>query len=79
LGTANIWFAYQSLSGISYRNGSASDRFEYVTLVQVTLDGSSSVDYSINLNLSVGINTTSNLARSEVSYVATLVGSIGTL
>ena len=79
LGTADIWFAYQSLSGISYRNGSASDRFEYVTLVQVTLDGSSSVDYSINLNLSVGINTTTNLARSEVSYVATLVGSIGTL
>ena len=79
LGSATIWFAYQSASGISYRSGAASDRFEYVTMVQITLDGSSSVDFSINLQLSIGFDTTIHLARSDATYVATLVGSIGTL
>jgi hypothetical protein len=79
LGTAEIWFAYQSLRGLSYRSGADSDRYEHVTLVQLTLNGSSSVDYSINLNLSIGWDTTVRLAKSEASYVATLVGSIGTL
>jgi hypothetical protein len=79
LGSATIWFAYQSASGLSYRSGAASDRFEYVTMVQVTLDGTSSVDFSINLQLSIGFDTTIHLARSDASYVATLVGSIGTL
>ena len=79
VGTPIVWYSYQSTSGISLRTGIGSDRYEYVTIVQVTLDGSSSIDYSINLQLSVGIDTTTYLARSEVSYVATLVGSIGTL
>ena len=79
LGSATIWFAYQSASGISYRSGAASDRFEYVTMVQITLDGTSSVDFSINLQLSIGFDTTIHLAKSDASYVATLVGSIGTL
>ena len=79
LGSATIWFAYQSASGISYRSGAASDRFEYVTMVQITLDGTSSVDFSINLQLSIGFDTTIHLARSDASYVATLVGSISTL
>lgn len=79
LGTADIWFAYQSLRGLSYRSGADSDRYEHVTLVQLTLNGSTSVDYSINLNLSIGWDTTVKLARSEASYVATQVGSIGTL
>jgi hypothetical protein len=79
LGTAGIWFAYQSVSGISYRSGASSDRYEYVTTAQVTLDGTLSVDYSVNLQLSIGFDTTIHLARSEASYIATLVGSIGTL
>ena len=79
LGTATLWVAYQSVSGISYRSGTDSDRFEYVTLVQITLDGSASVDYSINLQLIIGFDTTAHLARSDASYVATQVGSIGTL
>jgi hypothetical protein len=79
LGTANIWYAYQRASGVSYRSGAASDRWEYATTVQITLDGSASVDYSINLQLAIGYDTTTHLARSEASYVATMVGSIGTL
>lgn len=79
LGSATIWFAYQRASGFSYRTGASSDRWEYATTVQITLDGSSSVDYSINLQLSIGADTTAYLARSEASYVATLVGSIGNL
>ena len=79
-GTATISYAYQVAKGISYRNGALSSRIEYMTEVQVTLDGTSSIDYSINLQLSIGENTSSTyLARSEVSYIATLVGSIGTL
>jgi hypothetical protein len=78
-GTPILWYAYQPSKGISYRTGTASSRYEFVTMVQVTLDGSSSVDYSINLQLIVGLDTATNLARSEVSYVATLVGSVGTL
>jgi hypothetical protein len=79
LGTANIWYAYQRASGVSYRSGAASDRWEYATTVQITLDGTASVDYSINMQLAIGYDTTIHLARSEASYVATLVGSIGTL
>ena len=79
LGTANIWYAYQRASGVSYRSGAASDRWEYATTVQITLDGSASVDYSINLQLAIGYDTTTHLARSEASYVATLVGSVSTL
>ena len=79
LGSATIWFAYQSVSGISYRLGAASDRYEYVTMAQITLDGTSSVDFSINLQLIIGFDTTVHLAKSNASYLATLVGSIGTL
>jgi len=79
LGTATIWFAYQSSKGISYRSGAASNRYEYITTAQITLNGISSVDYSINLQLSIGFDTTDHLARSDASYVATLVGSIGIL
>jgi hypothetical protein len=79
VGSATIWYTYQSLSGISYRTGAVSDRYEYVTMAQITLDGTSSVDFSINLQLSIGFDTTTYLARSDASYVATLVGSIGTL
>ena len=79
VGSATIWYSYQSLSGISYRTGAVSDRYEYVTIAQITLDGTLSVDFSINLQLSIGFDTTTYLARSDASYVATLVGSIGTL
>ena len=79
LGTATIWFAYQSTKGISYRSGAASNRYEYITTAQITLNGLTSVDYSINLQLSIGFDTSVHLARSDASYVATLVGSIGTL
>ena len=79
LGTASIWFAYQRASGFSYRGGASSERWEYATSVQITLDGSSSVDYSINLQLSIGADTSAYLGRSDASYVATLVGSISNL
>jgi hypothetical protein len=79
LGSATIWFSYQSSKGISYRSGASSSRYEYITMAQITLDGITSVDYSINLQLSIGFDTTVHLARSDASYVATLVGSIGTL
>ena len=79
LGTATIWFAYQRSIGFSYRSGIGSDRWEYSTLVQITLDGSTSDDYSLNLQLSIGADTSGYLAKSDASYVATLVGSIGNL
>ena len=79
LGSATIWFSYQSTKGISYRSGASSNRYEYITTAQITLDGKTSVDYSINLQLSIGFDTSVHLARSDASYVATLVGSIGTL
>ncbi len=66
-------------AGFSYRGGASSERWEYATSVQITLDGSSSVDYSINLQLSIGADTSAYLGRSDASYVATLVGSIGNL
>jgi len=79
VGTASIWYKYQTSKGRSYRSGAASERYEYMALVQIVLDGTSSVDYSINLQLSVGIDTNTYLARSDASFIATLVGAVGTL
>ena len=79
VGTASIWYKYQTLKGRSYRSGLSSERYEYTVLAQVVLDGSSSVDYSLNFQLSVGIDTTTYLARSDASFTATLVGAVGAL
>jgi hypothetical protein len=79
VGTASIWYKYQTLKGRSYRSGLTSERYEYTVLAQVVLDGSSSVDYSINLQLTVGVDTTTYLARSDTSFTATLVGAVGEL
>ncbi len=79
IGTASIWYKYQTFKGRSYRAGTGSERYEYTLITQIVLDGATSVDYSINLQLSVGIDTTSNLARSDASFTATLVGEVGTL
>lgn len=79
VGTASIWYKYQTLKGRSYRSGVSSERYEYTVLAQIVLDGSSSVDYSLNIQLSVGIDTTSYLARSDASFTATLVGAVGSL
>ncbi|CAN2211373.1 hypothetical protein MCEGKSE7_01008 [Candidatus Nanopelagicaceae bacterium] len=79
VGTASIWYKYQTSKGRSYRSGAASERYEYTAMVQIVLDGTSSVDYSINLQLSVGIDTTTYLARSDATFTATLVGAVGTL
>jgi hypothetical protein len=78
-GTASIWYKYQTLKGRSYRSGTSSERYEYTVLAQVVLDGTSSIDYSLNLQLTVGIDTTTYLARSDASFTATLVGSVGAL
>jgi hypothetical protein len=79
LGTASIWYNYQTLKGRSYRSGVTSERYEYTVLAQVVLDGSLSVDYSLNLQLFVGIDTTTYYAKSDSTFTATLVGSVGTL
>ena len=79
LGTASIWYNYQTVKGRSYRSGLTSERYEYTILAQVVLDGSSSVDYSLNLQLFVGIDTTTYLAKSDASFTATLVGAVGAL
>ena len=79
VGTATIWYRYQTLKGRSYRSGLTSERYEYTVLAQIVLDGSSSVDYSLNFQLSAGIDTTTYFARSEASFTATLVGSVGAL
>ena len=79
VGTATIWYNYQTFKGRSYRSGITSERYEYTVLTQIVLDGSSSVDYSLNFQLSVGIDTTTYLARSDASFTATLVGSVGAL
>ena len=79
IGTPIVWYRYQTFKGISYRSGSASDRYEYAVLVQATVDASSSIDATLTLSLSIGYDTSVHLARSDGSYTATLVGSIGTL
>jgi hypothetical protein len=79
VGTPDVWYKYQTFQGISYRSGSGSMRNEYVVIAQLTVDGSGSVDASLNIQLIIGADTTTHLARSEGSYVATLVGSIGAL
>jgi len=79
VGSASIWYKYQTFKGRSYRGGVASERYEYTVLAQVALDGSSSVDYSITMQLAVGIDTTTYLARSDATFTATLVGAVGTL
>ena len=79
VGSASIWYKYQTSKGRSYRSGASSERYEYTALVQIVLDGTSSADYSINLQLSVGIDTSTYLARSDASFTATLVGAVGTL
>ena len=79
VGTATIWYKYQTLKGRSYRSGLTSERYEYTLLAQIVLDGSSSVDYSLNFQLSVGIDTNTYFARSDASFTATLVGSVGEL
>ena len=79
VGTPEVWFKYQTFQGISYRAGSGSMRNEYVVTAQVTVDGTSSVESSLNVQLIIGFDTSTHLARSEGSYVATLVGAIGAL
>ena len=79
VGTATTWYNYQTFKGRSYRSGVTSERYEYTVFAQIVLDGSSSADYSLNFQLSVGIDTTTYLARSDASFTATLVGSVGTL
>ena len=79
LGTASIWYNYQTVKGRSYRSGVTSERYEYTILAQVVLDGSSSIDYSLNLQLFVGIDTTTYYAKSDASFTATLVGAVGAL
>ena len=79
VGTATIWYNYQTFKGRSYRSGVTSERYEYTVFAQIVLDGSSSVDYSLNFQLSVGIDTTTYFARSDVSFTATLVGAVGAL
>jgi hypothetical protein len=79
LGTALLWYKYQTFDGTSYRSGIGSTRYEYLIKVQVTLDLTSSVDGSIDLQIYAGYDTSVHVARSEASYVATLVGSIGAL
>lgn len=79
LGTASIWYNYQTLKGRSYRSGVTSERYEYTVLTQVVLDGSLSVDYSLNLQLFVGIDTTTYYAKSDSTFTATLVGAVGSL
>jgi hypothetical protein len=79
VGTPDVWYKYQTFQGISYRSGSDSMRNEYVVIAQVTVDATSSIDASLNIQLIIGYDTSVHLARSEGSYVATLVGSIGAL
>jgi len=79
VGTPDVWFKYQTFQGISYRTGSGSMRNEYVVVAQATVDATSSIDASLNIQLTIGYDTSVHLARSEGSYVATLVGSIGAL
>ena len=79
LGTASIWYNYQTFKGRSYRSGVTSERYEYTILAQVVLDGSLSVDYSLNFQLFVGIDTTTYYAKSDSSFTATLVGAVGAL
>jgi hypothetical protein len=79
VGTPEVWYKYQTFQGISYRSGSGSMRNEYVVIAQVTVDATSSIDASLNIQLIIGYDTSVHLARSEGTYVATLVGSIGAL
>ena len=77
IGSPDVYYKYQTFQGISYRSGSM--RNEYVVIAQLTVDASSSIDASLNVQLIIGYDTSVHLARSEGSYVATLVGSIGAL
>lgn len=79
VGTPDVWYKYQTFQGISYRAGSGSMRHEYVVTAQATVDATSSIDASLNIQLIIGFDTSVHLARSEGSYVSTLVGSIGSL
>jgi hypothetical protein len=79
VGTPDVWYKYQTFQGISYRTGSGSMRNEYVVIAQVTVDATLSIDASLNIQLIIGYDTSIHLARSEGSYVATLVGSVGAL
>jgi len=79
VGTPDVSYKYQTFRGNSYRSGTGSARIEYVVIAQATIDATSSVDASINIQLIIGYDTSVHLARSEGSYVATLVGSIGAL
>jgi hypothetical protein len=79
VGTPEVWYKYQTFQGISYRSGSGSMRNEYVVIAQATVDATSSIDASLNIQLIIGYDTSVHLARSEGSYVATMVGSIGAL
>ena len=54
-------------------------RNEYVVTAQATIDATSSIDASLNIQLIIGYDTSVHLARSGGSYVATMVGSIGAL
>jgi hypothetical protein len=79
VGTPIVWYRYQTFKGISYRSGLASDRYEYSVIVQATVDATLSIDATLTLSLSIGYDTSVHLARSDGSYTATLVGSIGAL
>ncbi|CAB4551927.1 unannotated protein [freshwater metagenome] len=79
VGTPDVSYKYQTFQGISYRSGTGSMRNEYVVTAQITVDATTSTDASLNIQLIIGYDTSIHLARSDGSYVATLVGSIGAL
>jgi Collagen triple helix repeat (20 copies) len=79
VGTPDVSYKYQTFQGISYRSGTGSMRNEYVVIAQATVDATTSINASLNIQLIIGYDTSVHLARSEGSYVATLVGSIGAL
>ena len=79
LGTASIWYKYETSKGRSFRTGASSDRFEYSASVQLVLDGTTSSDYSLNFQLSIGADTGTHLAKAEALFTATQVGSVGNL
>ncbi len=76
-GSPVIWTTYSVFKGNTFRTGAGSSRFEYSVVAEVTLDGSSTTDFGIDVYVIAGLSTVTDLLKVQGAYTATLVGSIG--
>lgn len=75
IGTPIISYGYVVDKGRSYRGSGA--RYEYSAVIDATLDGSASVDFSLAVYVTAGANTSVDPLKIEGTFTAMSVSSVG--